>query len=302
MDAFKRGSIHMQPNVDLSNTQGPFTPAKVKRIKGVLYASVVGSIMYADLRNTKDLFLVYGGDSTTEFSVTCYTDASWETDWDDLRSQIGYVFVMNGGAIDWKSSKQSTTTMSSKEAKYIAASKAAMEAILIHKFISRLGVVPSIDKPMDMYYNNTCAITITDEPGVQKANNLADSFTKPMYCTKHVEHARNIGLRPAVGAVGCLDLVYAANSLVNSEMMVFHYQREIAENIQQATDLRNAVVRANVTKLKRLQTTDLRKSMILMIMVTETQNKIVDKIEFAARQMKMSGGRFMKAWRFNFCR
>ncbi|GJS06366.1 hypothetical protein Tco_0363162 [Tanacetum coccineum] len=157
MDAFKRGSIHMQPNVDLSNTQGPFTPAKVKRMKGVLYASVVGSIMYADLRNTKDLFLVYGGDSTTEFSVTCYTDASWETNWDDLRSQTRYVFVMNGGAIDWKSSKQSTTTMSSKEAKYIAASKAAMEAILIHKFISRLGVVPSIDKPMDMYYNNTCA-------------------------------------------------------------------------------------------------------------------------------------------------
>ncbi|GKD99962.1 hypothetical protein Tco_1387946, partial [Tanacetum coccineum] len=71
-------------------------------------------------------------------------------------------------AVDWKSSKQSTTIMSSKEAKYIAASKAAMEAILMHKLISRLGVVPSIDKPMDMYYNNTCAITIADEPGVQK--------------------------------------------------------------------------------------------------------------------------------------
>ncbi|GKD54873.1 hypothetical protein Tco_1288260, partial [Tanacetum coccineum] len=79
---------------------------------------------------------------------------------------IGYVFGMNGGAIDWKSSKQSTTTMSSKEAKYIAASKAAMEAILIHKFISRLGVVPSNDQPMDMYCDNTGAITIADEPGV----------------------------------------------------------------------------------------------------------------------------------------
>ncbi|GKA07317.1 hypothetical protein Tco_0686541 [Tanacetum coccineum] len=28
-------------------------------------------------RNTKDMFLVYGGDSTTELGVTCYTDASW---------------------------------------------------------------------------------------------------------------------------------------------------------------------------------------------------------------------------------
>ncbi|GJU73991.1 hypothetical protein Tco_1265396 [Tanacetum coccineum] len=104
---------------------------------------------------------------------------------------------MNGGAVDWKSSKQSTTAMSSMEAEYIAAAKAAMEAIWIRKFISGLGVVPSIDRPMDMYCDNTCAITIADEPGVQKDNNLADPFTKPMPCTKHVEHARSIGLRPA---------------------------------------------------------------------------------------------------------
>ncbi|GJY98775.1 putative retrotransposon protein [Tanacetum coccineum] len=177
------------------------------------------------IRNTKDMFLVYGGDSKTELGVTCYTDASWKTDRDEFRSQTGFDFVMNGGTIDWKSSKQSTTAMSSMEAEYIAAAKAAMEAIWIRKFISGLGVVPSIDKPMDMYCDNTCAITIADEPGVQKGakhfrrkyhfireviqeddirilkvhtdNNLADPITKPMPCTKHVEHARSIGLRPA---------------------------------------------------------------------------------------------------------
>ncbi|GKE11526.1 hypothetical protein Tco_1415077, partial [Tanacetum coccineum] len=105
--------------------------------------------------NTKVMFLVYGGDSITELSVTCYTDASWETDRDDLRSQMRFVFVINRGAVDWKSSKQSTTAMSSMEAKYIAAAEAAMEAILIRKFIYGLGVVPSIDKPMDMYCDNT---------------------------------------------------------------------------------------------------------------------------------------------------
>ncbi|GKA68145.1 retrotransposon protein, putative, ty1-copia subclass, partial [Tanacetum coccineum] len=128
------------------------------------------------LRNTKDMFLVYGGDSTTELGVTCYIDAS---------------------AFDWKSSKQSTTAMSSMEAEYIATAEAAMEAIWIRKFISRLGVVPSIDRPIDMYCDNTGAITIADEPGVQRDDNLADSFTKPMPCTKHVEHVRSIGLRPA---------------------------------------------------------------------------------------------------------
>ncbi|GKE00799.1 hypothetical protein Tco_1388782, partial [Tanacetum coccineum] len=107
-------------------------------------------------------------------------------------------------------------------AEYIATAKAAMEAIWIRKFISGLGVVPSIDKPMDMYCDNTGAITIADELGVQKGvkhfrqkyhfirqviqegdiripkvhtdNNLADPLTKPMPCTKHVEHASSVML------------------------------------------------------------------------------------------------------------
>ncbi|GJU83890.1 retrotransposon protein, putative, ty1-copia subclass [Tanacetum coccineum] len=220
MDTSKRGTIPMQPNVDLRKSQGPSTPAEVKRMKGIHYASAVGSIIY-----TKDMFLIYGGDSTTELSVTCYTNASWETDRDDLRSQTGFVFVMNGGAVDWKSSKQSTTAMSSMEVEYIAVAEAAIKAIWMRKFISGLGLVPSIDKPIDIYCENTCAITLVDKPGVQKGakifrrkyhfickviqegdirilkvhtnNNLVDPLTKPMPCTKHVEHARSIGLRPA---------------------------------------------------------------------------------------------------------
>nr|GEY82142.1 hypothetical protein [Tanacetum cinerariifolium] len=150
---------------DLSKSQGPSTQAEVKRMKGIPYALDVGSMMYA-MRNTKDMFLVYGGDSTTELGVTCYTDSSWKTDRDELRSQTRLVFVMNEGAIEWKSSKQSTTAMSSIDAEYIAAAEVAMEAMWIHKFIYGISVVPCIDKPMDMYCNNTCTITIADEPGV----------------------------------------------------------------------------------------------------------------------------------------
>ncbi|GKE76706.1 hypothetical protein Tco_1542826 [Tanacetum coccineum] len=104
---------------------------------------------------------------------------------------------MNGGAVDWKSSKESTTAMSSMKVEYIAAVEAAIEAIWIRKFIFGLGVVPNIDRPMDMYCDNTCVITIADRPGVQRDDNLADLFTKLMPCTKHVEHARSIGLIPA---------------------------------------------------------------------------------------------------------
>ncbi|GKE19454.1 hypothetical protein Tco_1427031, partial [Tanacetum coccineum] len=69
--------------------------------------------------NTKDMFLVYG-ENPAELRVTCYYDAGFETDRDDIKSQTRYVFVLNEGAIDWKISKQSTTTMSATEAEYIA--------------------------------------------------------------------------------------------------------------------------------------------------------------------------------------
>ncbi|GKG02848.1 hypothetical protein Tco_0310484 [Tanacetum coccineum] len=66
-------------------------------------------LMY--LRNTKDMFLVYGRNPDAELRVECYYDAGFETDRDDTKSQTGYVFILNGGAVDWKSSKQSTTEM-----------------------------------------------------------------------------------------------------------------------------------------------------------------------------------------------
>ncbi|GJW40718.1 hypothetical protein Tco_0066563, partial [Tanacetum coccineum] len=47
MDTSKCRTIPRQPNVDLRKSQGPSTPAEVKQIKGIPYASAVGFIMYA---------------------------------------------------------------------------------------------------------------------------------------------------------------------------------------------------------------------------------------------------------------
>ncbi|GJU49956.1 hypothetical protein Tco_1219511 [Tanacetum coccineum] len=80
---------------------------------------------------------------------------------------LGYVFILNGGAVDWKSSKQSTTAMSATEAEYLATSEAAMESVWIRKFISRLGIVPTINKPIKMFCDNSAVLLIANKPGVQ---------------------------------------------------------------------------------------------------------------------------------------
>ncbi|GJX68759.1 retrotransposon protein, putative, ty1-copia subclass [Tanacetum coccineum] len=260
MENSKRGSIPMQVKLRLSKSQGASTPAELKRMQNVPYASAVGSIMYAMrctrpdvafaqnitsrfqqnlgdlhwttvknilkyLMNTKDMFFVYGGDLKRELRVSCYTDAGYLTDADDLKSQTGYVFVLNRGAVDWKSAKQSIFATSSVEAEYIAAFDSSKEAVWVRKFISGLGVVPTIKKPINMYCDNTRAITIANESGITKGarhfrakvhylreviefggiklekvytyDNLADPFTKALAFPKHSELTRNIGMLPA---------------------------------------------------------------------------------------------------------
>ncbi|GJU54159.1 retrotransposon protein, putative, ty1-copia subclass [Tanacetum coccineum] len=173
MDTSKRAYIPMKERLDLNKTQGASTPEEVKRMQNVPYASAVGSIMYAvrctrpDVTITKDMFLVYGGNPEAEHRVDCYCNAGFETDRDDIKSQTRYVFILNGGAVDWKSSKQSTTAMSATETEYKAASEAAMKAVWFKKFISKLD------------------------------NSFADPFTMALSKGKLTQHTRSMGLRLA---------------------------------------------------------------------------------------------------------
>ena len=65
------------------------------------------------------MFLVYGGDE--ELIVKGYVDASFDTDLDDSKSQTGYMYILNGGAVSWCSCKQIVVVGSTCEAEYIAA-------------------------------------------------------------------------------------------------------------------------------------------------------------------------------------
>ncbi|GJZ22585.1 hypothetical protein Tco_0559624 [Tanacetum coccineum] len=156
-------------------------------------------VAFAQNLTSRDVY-VYGGDIKRELRVSYYTDAGYQTDADDLKSQTGYVFVLNG------------------EAEYIAASNASKGAVWVRKFISGLGVVPTIEEPIKIYCDSTGAITIANESGITKGarhyhakvhylreviefgdikmekvhtdDNLTDPFTKALAFPKHSEHTR----------------------------------------------------------------------------------------------------------------
>ncbi|GJR18635.1 putative retrotransposon ty1-copia subclass protein [Tanacetum coccineum] len=51
----------------------------------------------------------------------------------------------------------------------IAASEAAMKAVWIIKFILGLGIIPTINKPIKMFFDNSVALLIANEPGFRGA-------------------------------------------------------------------------------------------------------------------------------------
>ena len=158
----------MSHGIKLGKSQCPTTKDDREHMDKISYASVIGSIMYAMLytrpdvsyalsmtsrfqsdpvechwiavknilkylRRTKDIFLIYGGQEG-ELVISGYTDAGFQSDLDEFRSQFGFVFCLNGGAVSWRGSKQDTVADSTTKAKYIATSNASKEAVWINFF------------------------------------------------------------------------------------------------------------------------------------------------------------------------
>jgi hypothetical protein len=164
------------------------------------------------LRRTKEAFIAFGGEE--ELVAKGYSNASFQTDADDSKSQSDFVFYLNGGVV---------LCSASTEAKYIAASEAIKEVVWIRNFVSELSVVPSASSSMDLYCDNSGAITPAKEPRAHKKakhvlqcyhlireiisrgdvkvckmhidHNVVDSLTKPLPQPKHEAHMRSMNIR-----------------------------------------------------------------------------------------------------------
>nr|GFA80367.1 hypothetical protein [Tanacetum cinerariifolium] len=201
MDNSKRGSIPMQVDLHLSKSQCATTSVEMKRMQNVLYSLAVGSIVYIVRCTRPDVAFA---------------------------QNITSRFQQNSGEAHWTASYELTVIamLDSKPIEMTQNLKLAVkEVIWIRKFIDELGVVPSNDYPIKMNCDNSAAIIMAKESGIQKGakhfkikyhyvhecietgeidivkvhtyDNLADPFTKALAGPKLTRHARSMGLRPA---------------------------------------------------------------------------------------------------------
>ena len=200
-------SVPVQKGDKLDESQCPKNEFEKKRMENIPYASVLGSLMYAQVCTRPDLAFVTGALSryqsnpgwshwqaakkalrycqgTAELKLTyrrsdnleveCYTDSDYAGDKVDRKSTSGYVFTLAGGAISWRSGKQSVTAGSTMQAEFISCYDATGQAIWLKNFIPGLKIVDSISRPITMHCDNEAAVFFSENDKLSKASKHID--------------------------------------------------------------------------------------------------------------------------------
>ena len=84
---------------------------------------------------------------TSNLEVVGYSDSDFVDCVDSRKSTSGYIFILVGGAISWRSIKQTLTATSTMEAKFMSCFEAISHGVWLKSFISGPRVMDSISRP-----------------------------------------------------------------------------------------------------------------------------------------------------------
>lgn len=191
-------STPMDNSIRLSVSMAPLTPEDVSYMKDKPYANATGALSYLAnvtrpdialavgvlcrfnsnpgpqhwkavkhlmryLKGTLDLKLTYApSKSPTDDLFTTYSDADHGGNPDNGRSTSGMVVKIGTGAVSWHSRLQSTVTLSTTEAEYVAACTAGMEIMYLRNLFTEFGY--GITHASPLFVDNQSAISVAKNP------------------------------------------------------------------------------------------------------------------------------------------
>ncbi|XP_036347223.1 secreted RxLR effector protein 161-like [Rhagoletis pomonella] len=170
------------------------------------------------LNGTAERGIQYSGPSTT---LKGYSDSDFARDVDTRKSTTGYVFLVGGGVITWKSHRQKTVALSTTEAEFMAACEGAKEAVWLHQLLRDVGYAQ--ESPPSLYIDNQSAIRLIKNSELHQRtkhidvrlhfirqlyeskkisiyyvcseDQLGDVFTKPLTTQKFIKNVEMLGMK-----------------------------------------------------------------------------------------------------------
>jgi hypothetical protein len=245
-------STPMELGTKLSLDMAPKSKVEKDYMLRVPYASAVGSLMYAAmgtrpelaytvgqvsrfssnpgkqhweatkrairyLKGTNGSKLTFSGSMGTQ--IVPYSDADFSSCPDTSKSTTGSVITLAGGAVSWKSKKQSIIAQSTTESEYVAVAEATKEVQWICGLLAELGFPQGVPT---LKVDNQSAIALANDPVLHErtkhikrryhfireaVNNgdlklehcpteemLADVLTKPLGRDRHAKLAQALGV------------------------------------------------------------------------------------------------------------
>jgi len=82
-----------------------------------------------------DYVIEYSGFPTV---LEGYINANWISDSDETKSTSGYVFILGGGTITWRSARQTIISRSTMESEFVALEMAGSEAEWLKNFLANI--------------------------------------------------------------------------------------------------------------------------------------------------------------------
>jgi hypothetical protein len=181
--------------------------------------------LFRYLKGTEDLGLFYEEKCKVP-GLVGYADAGYLSDPHACRSQNGYVFLLNGTAISWRSQKQSLVATSTNYAELIALYEATRECIWLRSMTNHIYNscgINTVNTPTTIYEDNASCIYqletgyikgdktkhiapkffFTAELNKKEINivkihtedNIADLFTKSLPTTQHRHLVQKLNMR-----------------------------------------------------------------------------------------------------------
>ena len=113
------------------------------------------------LQGTKHFMLTYrqtGYLEVTCLEVTSYSDADYSGCVDSRKSTSCYVFLLENGAVSWRSMKKTLTATSTMEAEFVSCFEATLHGVWLKSFIIGMRIVDSIQWSLRLYCDNSAAV------------------------------------------------------------------------------------------------------------------------------------------------
>ena len=118
--------------------------------------------VFAYLKGTSNLALCFHHQENLKQKIIGYADSDYAGDLDEFRSTSGYVFQIAGGAISWRSRRQSIIAQSTTEAEYVATNAAGREAVWLRKLANGVGSMQVA--PCEIMIDNASAYDLAHNP------------------------------------------------------------------------------------------------------------------------------------------